>query len=174
MNPFNLTPGPQGGGASSFASDPVTNSLGANAQALSLSGLTGNAHAFRFDGVSNAATNDVFLTVNSDTTQTGYTWQLCYNAGSVMYYGSLSNTSGLRNQYAANERFHVSGTVTRFYDGTNTYFTFDILCQTPAGIGQGSIYASASGDVELTAINLRASQSNGIKSGAVGSAQKIG
>lgn len=201
---MSIFPGPQpGGGALSFASiaatatgtpsastylrgdgawatitsggsDPVTNSLGAAAQVLSLSGLTGNAHKFRFDGVSNAATNDVFLTINAGTAQTGFTWQFGYNVGGAMAYASIADTSVLRNQLAANERFHVSGTVTRFYDGTNTYFTFDIFCQTPSGIGVGSIYRSEPGDVALTAINLRASQTNGIKSGGVGSAQKIG
>lgn len=163
-----------GAWASAGGADPVTNTLGSAAQSLSLTGLTGNVHQFRFDGVSNAATNDVFLTVNAGTSQTGHTWQFSYNIGGAMAYTSLADTAVIRNQLAANERFHVSGTASRFYDGTNTYFTLDIFCQTPAGIGVGTIYTSAAGDVALTAINLRSSQATGIKSGAVGSAQKVG
>ena len=95
-----------GSWASAGGTEPVTNTLGSAAQSLSLTGLTGNSHAFRFDGVSNAATNDVFLTVNAGTAQTGYTWQFGYNVGAGMAYASIADTSVLRNQLAANERFH--------------------------------------------------------------------
>jgi hypothetical protein len=185
-----LHPGPIGGGSSGgsgvtlpIAQSDVTGlisalaakdtpaslvTLASAAAVVSATVTTGQVFICVFEGLSNAASNTLFITFNADTAQTSHeSYQNKNSAGSMVFSAASGSSSVVHTAVASGA--HVSDTfiVTRVYDGTSTIIRAQTLFyQHGIGLMQAGIERSFSGDVPLTTIAIRSNQANGLKAGS--------
>lgn len=160
-----------------LAPKPVLNVL-ASAAAVITQAVTGRTFAVRFEGLSNANTNLVFLTFNADTAQTGYSPRyVAFNSAATMPFSNANDNSMIL--YAnASTNGHLSANlhISRIYDPTanNTIITVYLDgYQLNQGIILGGVQKIYSGDIPLSSISIRSNQTNGLKAGSYMSVQTI-
>ncbi len=144
----------------------------ANAAVASITGLSGRkTYQFTARCITNAATNRIFFTVNSDTTETFTDGRQLLNATS---YTTTTDTLLLATTLGNGVAFEIIGTVSSVYDGTNTH----VFLKTDASFTSGDAMRffgrkQISGDTALTSFAVRSNQANGLKSGCYFKAQEI-
>jgi hypothetical protein len=163
----------RGDGAwTAVSSGPTTydGSLVSAAAIAQVTGLTGRkTYQFTARCVSNAATNRVFFTTNSDSTEVFSDGRQLLNATS---YTTTTEALLLSNTIGNGVSFEITGTVSSIYDGTNTH----IFAKTVGHFSSGDSlrwvgHKSISGDTDLTSFAVRSNQPNGFKSGCYFKAQ---
>jgi len=148
----------------SAGSTILDGSLGANSAVAQITGLTGRkTYGFTARGVSNANTNRLFFTVNSDTTEAFTDGRQLLNSTT---YTTTNDALLLSTTIGSGVSFEIKGTVSSVYDGTNTHVFLD----TTGHFANGDVmrfvgHKQISGDVDLTSFAVRSNQANGLKSG---------
>lgn len=146
---------------------PETNQLGSAAASVSITGLTADSVRVSFWGESNAASSRIGLSINSETSQTGYNQQWTIAFGTSTSSNVASNDWNiLTGGVGANVKFSGTATINRYYDGTNTNFKILTHTSDPSGQSWMAIDRVIAGNVDITAVSLINSQSNGLKSGS--------
>lgn len=121
-----------------------------------------NVFTIPFHIVSNVNSNEPFLTFNDDSAQTGYTVSEGFtNSTNISAYNANNATPLLAA--TINDEDIASGfiTVSRTFDGTNTYLRAKFHGHASNGIAFGTIEKVLSGDISLEKINIYSDQSNG-------------
>lgn len=145
-------------------------SLVSNAAVASITGLSGRkTYSFTARGKSNANSNRIFFTVNADTTETFTNGRQLVNAAT---YSTTTDTLLLPSTISSGVSFEVTGTVSSFFDGTNTQIYLKINGYADSDAFRFVAHKQISGNVDLSSFAVRSNQANGLASGFYFKAQE--
>lgn len=155
------------------AGSPTTfldGSLSENAAEASITGLNGRkTYSFTARGKSNANSNRIFFAINGDTAETFTNGRQLVNATS---YSTTFDTLLLPSTISSGVSFQVTGTVSSFFDGTNTLIYLDITGYAAGDAFRFVAHKQISGDIALSSFAVRSNQANGLASGFYFKAQE--
>lgn len=156
--------GPQGP-AGPAGGLPETNQLAAAAQSVSVTGLTADSVFVTYWGETNAASGRIGLTINGETSQTGYNQQFTIGSGATTSSNTASNDWNiLSGGVNSGVSFSGEATINRYYDGTNTIFNIHSRSRDSSGAHSFvTLTRSLAGDVDITAVSLINTQATGLK-----------
>lgn len=167
--PGAITPAPSSGGGSSVNE---RSALGAAAASITISDLdidTDRQYNFTADVLSNANSNRIRIFVNADSAETDYDKAQIYQNGATSvtaYEDTSGNATVISGTISDTNIVGITGTVRKFFDGTNTRVIIETSSYAPDGrVSINKNYRTFSGDVNITAITLSSNQTDGLDVG---------